>query len=473
MELESRVEAFVRRHGIFAPGSRIVVACSGGPDSLALASILLSLREKWRLSLRIAHFEHGIRGAASLADAEFVCAFAEQEGVPCSLVQEDIPAYAKRARISLETAARERRYAFLAETAKKMGADALIATGHHAGDQAETVLMHILRGAGIDGLAGMRPRSGRIVRPLLFLSREEIAEYCRDKGLQPRQDETNFLPDAERNRIRLELLPMLRRYRPSLDDALCRLAAAEAEAAGFLREAASAVWTQAAEERSGEIILHRKAYGAGHAALRKALLRRAAETLGLRLSLGFSHYEALDEFCRFGETGKKLTLPEGGEAECRYDKVVLRRAAKQGVSWTERPLALFGVTRVEEIGLTVYASSSEGAENPTDSRLALADLDVLESMSSTLVVRSRQEGDSFRLENGGRQKVKSLLIDRKIPRELRERVPIFAAGDEIFWVGGVRRAAVALVTAETRRRIAFRMVWDDGSEEKMGGEMTC
>ena len=182
MELEGRVEAFVRRHGIFTPGSRIVVACSGGPDSLALASILLSLREKWRLSLRIAHFEHGIRGAASLADAEFVCAFAEQEGLPCSLVQEDIPAYAKRAKISLETAARERRYAFLTETAQKMGADALIATGHHAGDQAETVLMHILRGTGIDGLAGMRPRSGRIIRPLLLTMccwTDRLSSICR------------------------------------------------------------------------------------------------------------------------------------------------------------------------------------------------------------------------------------------------------------------------------------------------------
>ena len=347
------------------------------------------------------------------------------------------------------------------ETAKRMGEGTLIATGHHAGDQAETVLMHLLRGSGIDGLAGMRPRAGEIIRPLIFVSKKELLDYCRAKGLEPRQDETNFFPDAERNRIRLELLPMLRCYRPSLDETLCRLAAAEAEAADFLRTAANTEWNQVAAEKSEELLLRRKAYSDLHAALRKALLRRAAEKLGLRFALGFIHYEVLDEFCRFGEAGKKLTLPDGGEAECRYDIVVFRRAAAQSVSWEENSLSLSGTTRIEEIGLTVYASSSETEDIPTDPRIAVADLDAL---SSPLLVRSRRAGDSFRLESGGRQKVKSLLIDRKIPNGLRDRVPIFTSGSEIFWVGGVRRAAVALVTAETKRRIAFRMIWDDGKE---------
>ena len=464
MELESRVEAFVRRHGIFVPGSRIVIACSGGPDSLALASILLAFREKWRLSLALAHFEHGIRGEASQEDAAFVRAFSEARNVACHIGREDIPAYAKRAKLSLETAARERRYAFLKGTARRMGEGTLIATGHHKGDQAETVLMHLLRGSGIDGLAGMRPRMGAVIRPLLFLSKEELVGYCREKGLQPRQDQTNFLPDAERNRVRLELLPALRRYRPSMDDALCRLAAAEAEAADFLQESANAVWDRTVAEKDGQLFLRRKAYGSSHAALRKALLRRAVERLGLRFVMGFSHYETLDEFCRLGEAGKKLALPEGGEAECRYDIVVLRRAKSLGVFWDERPLNLSGVTRIEEIGLTVYASPLEAEDLPKDPQTAVADFDAL---PSPVLVRGRRAGDSFRLENGGRQKVKALLIDRKIPRELRDCVPIFTAGGEIFWVGGLRRAAVAFATEKTRRRIVFRMVWDN---KKIEGE---
>ena len=463
MELESRVEAFVRQHGIFTPGSRIVIACSGGPDSLALVEVLLALRKKWRLSLGIAHFEHGIRGATSLADAEFVRAYAEEKGLSCRIVHEDVPAYAKRKKLSLETAARERRYAFLVETARGMGGGTLIATGHHAGDQAETVLMHILRGSGIDGLAGMRPRKGDIIRPLLFLSKEEIVEYCLKKGLQLRQDETNSLPDVERNRIRLELLPMLRKYRPSLDDALCRLAVAEAETADFLQAATTEAWDRVTAEQGRQLILRRKEYGEEHAAVRKALLRRVAERMGLRSALGFSHYETLDEFCRFGESGKELTLPEGCVAECRYDTVLLQRAEVPCGALGEKALAFSGTARIEEIGLTICISSMEPGEIPNNSRIAIADLDAL---SSPLLVRSRREGDSFRLENGGRQKVKSLLIDRKIPRALRDRVPIFTAGDEIFWVGGVRRAAVALVTAETRRRIMFHIVWDEENREE-------
>lgn len=461
MELGSRVEAFVRRHGIFSPGSRIVIACSGGPDSLALAEVLMEIREKWRLSLAIAHFEHGIRGAASLADAEFVRVYAEEHGLSCHIKHEDVPAYAERMKVSLETAARERRYVFLKDTARGMGEGTLIATGHHAGDQAETVLMHLLRGSGIEGLAGMRPRKGVIIRPLLFLFKEELAAYCREKSLQPRLDETNLLPDAERNRIRLEIMPMLRSYRPSIDNMLCRLAAAEAEAVDYLQAGVKEAWDRVATEKGGQVFLCRKEYGEAHAALRKTLLRRAAETLGLRLVLGFSHYEALDEFCRFGEAGKTLTLPKGGEAKCRYDTVVLRRAVEPCSSWDEKPLALSGATRIEEIGLTVYASLSETGDVQLDSQIAVADLDAL---SSPLLVRSRRDGDSFRLESGKQQKVKSLLIDSKIPRELRNRVPIFTTGGIIFWVGGVRRAAVALVTAETRRMIVFRMVWDDKIE---------
>ncbi len=463
MELERRVEAFVRRRRIFSPGSRIVVACSGGPDSLTLASVLLALREEWRLELRIAHFEHGIRGGASEADAAFVRDFAECHGVPCSIVHEDIPAFARSAHLSLETAARERRYAFLEQTAQEMGAGALIATGHHAGDQAETVLMHLLRGSGVDGLAGIRPRVGIRIRPLLCLSREEIEAYCREKGLQPRTDETNSLCDAARNRVRLEVLPALRRYSPNTEEALCRLAEAEAEIADFLQETAAALWDSAVMRKEDGWSVRRSLYSREPAAVRKALLRRWAEDAGLRQSLFFPHYEALDVFCREGEAGRRLTLPDGFFAEHRYEEIVLGREEADDADWGETALKLSGATRIDAIGLTVIASPWEKAETPSDIGCAVVDAEEIEA---PLTVRPRRPGDSFLLESGGRQKVKELLIDKKIPRSLRRRVPIFTAGDEIFWVGGVRRAAVALTSEKTRQPVAFRMVWDD---EEAGG----
>ena len=465
MELENRVEAFVQDRGIFAQGSRIVIACSGGPDSLALASVLLALRERWNLSLYVAHFEHGIRGAASRADESFVRAFAEANALPYEVAHENIPDYAKHARLSLETAARQRRYAFLEKTARGVGDDALIATGHHADDQAETVLMHILRGSGVDGLAGIRPRTGNRIRPLLCLSREDILAYLTAKGLTPRWDETNFMPCALRNRMRLEALPVLRRSNPSAEVALCHLAEAQAEISEFLRFSVENVWGRTAAKKDDVFFIRRDFYREQPKALRKAILRRLSGEVGLRQSLEFSHYEALDRFCRFGEAGKRLTLPGQYVAECRYDMIALLQMREKNCTWGEAALALEGPTRIDAIGLTVYAFPWEQGKALTDELTAVADVDALKS---PLFVRERRNGDSFRLENGRRQKVKSLLIDCKVPRAFRKRVPIFTAGGEIFWVGGLRRAAVALLTEETQRAVAFHMKWDVAAEHEKG-----
>ncbi len=465
MELESRVEAFVRQYRIFSPGSRIVIACSGGPDSLALAAILLELQNKWQLTLRIAHFEHGIRGGASLADAEFVRDFAGEWNVPFELAREDIPDYARRKKLSLETAARERRYRFLKAAADKMGPDALIATGHHAGDQAETVLMHLMRGSGIDGLAGMRPRTDNRIRPLLCLSRQDILEYLEKKKLTPRWDETNFMADAARNQVRLEILPVIRRYSPAIEDSLCRLAEAEAEAADFLRFSADRVWDSIVKETGEALIIRRTAYKAQPAAVRKTILRRIATEMDLRQFLAYAHYEALDRFCLDSGPGKELMLPQSRTAECRYDEVVLRRGDKLPLQWDEKELSLAGTTRIEKIGLTIHASPWKPGDNmPEDSASAVVDLDAL---PLPLKVRSRRNGDSFLLDNHGHQKLKAFLIDRKVPRTERDSVPIFTASDDqIFWVGGFRRAALAFVKDDTKNAVLFRLVWDNAADAK-------
>ena len=460
MELENRVDAFVRHYGIFTEGSRIVVACSGGPDSLALASVLLALRDRWRLVLRIAHFEHGIRGEASAVDAEFVRSFAEANGLPFDVAHEDIPAYARQSGLSLETAARERRYAFLEQVARVTGEDSLIATGHHREDQAETVLMHILRGSGADGLAGMRPRRGTRIRPLLAFSRQDIMHYLNEKGLTPCWDETNFQANTARNRMRLEIMPSLRRYSPAVEDVLCRLAAAEAEIADFLRESADAVWDKIVDERDGKFFLQRPEYRNQPVAVRKAILRRLAEEAGLRQSLGYLHYDALDEFCRCSETGKVLSLPCNHVAECQYDRVLLRRQADVPEAWDETTVSISGTTRIEGAGLTIYASAWSHGDMPKNADIAVIDA---EAITLPLTVRRRRDGDSFRLKGGGRKKVKSLLIDKKVPRALRGRVPIFSAGGEILWIGGLQRAAFALVTEETKNAVMLRLEWDDST----------
>lgn len=224
--------AFVRAHALWKEGDGIVLACSGGPDSLALADVLLRMRGMFRLRLVLAHFEHGIRGEASREDARFVRDWAREKGVPFECGSADIPALARASAQSLETEARVHRYAFLEQVRIAYGFQA-IATAHHADDQAETVLLHLLRGAGTAGLAGIRPKSrlvfagedaaGYLVRPFLGVTKAEIAAYCVMAGLHPRHDATNDETDAMRNRVRLELMPQLKRYNPQITEALGRL----------------------------------------------------------------------------------------------------------------------------------------------------------------------------------------------------------------------------------------------------------
>ena len=231
-----RVAQFCAREQLLHSGLGIVVACSGGPDSLALVEVLRQLTARYQLRLAVAHFEHGIRGAASRADALFVQEYCAAHALPCVVEAADVPAAAQAAGQSLETAGRELRYAFLERVRVERGLD-VIATAHHADDQAETVLMHLLRGAGLTGLAGIQPQRGRLIRPFLSVTKQEIRAYLAAAGLTPREDVTNSEPDCLRNRVRLELLPLLRTdYNPRITQALCQLAAVAGDAQTVLAD---------------------------------------------------------------------------------------------------------------------------------------------------------------------------------------------------------------------------------------------
>ena len=231
------VERLMRGVGPSLMRSPILVAVSGGPDSLALLLLLARLREALGLTLHVAHLNHGLRGADAEDDAQFVKETANSLGLPATMGAEDVKSYAAGRGLSPEEAAREARYAFLTTVAAEHGA-AAAALGHTADDQAETVLMHVLRGSGLTGLAGMSALSYRpaaqggervaLLRPLLDATREETAAYCRWRGFAPRDDATNRSLEFTRNKIRLELLPFLNSYNPRIREGLLRLSAAAA-----------------------------------------------------------------------------------------------------------------------------------------------------------------------------------------------------------------------------------------------------
>ena len=312
--------------------STVVVAVSGGPDSLALLHALDRAARGGRVRLHGAHLNHRLRGEASRADARFVASVFRDLGIEATVDDADVGAYRKEHRLSLEDAARRVRYEFLGRVAAKCEA-AAIALGHTSDDQAETVLMHLIRGSGLTGLAGMReqasrPLSGRrvmLLRPMLTVSRQETEAYCRELALSPRHDESNLLSDLTRNRLRAELIPQLERYNPAFKDALVRLARSVSLDASYIADEVSRVLPGVGGmDESGErFTLDREAFSRLPPALRGHLLRRAFQEVSG--ALGDLEQVHVDEMARLiaGPAGRSLDLPSGLRFNVDYESAVI------------------------------------------------------------------------------------------------------------------------------------------------------
>jgi len=445
--LERLVLRFAREQGLFAGQSPVVLAVSGGPDSVALLLILGHLRQPLDLELWVAHFDHGLRRRPEReAERALVSRLAEELGLPFLLGQADTRAYARRRHLSLEEAARALRYAFLASEAERLGAG-VVATGHTADDQAETVLMHIIRGSGLAGIAGMRPRSSwpfpghsglLLARPLLAVSRRQIERYCQEEGLSPCLDATNQMLEPLRNRVRHELLPLLRRYNPRVDQALLRLAGAAAADAAYLDETTNLFWQAMAQRSRRSVRFRRLELAALSPALQSRLLQAAARhILGDSVQVEAVHVQAM-QAALTGRRNRRFSLPGGLAFAAQGESVRLalgREVAAEPIP--ETPLAVPGSTSVAGWRIEAQILPPEAAVPPTaDPYEAFLDLDTL---GSTLTVRSRRPGDRLRpLGLGGEKKLQDLLVDVKVPRSERNAVPLVCAVWGIAWVVGQR-----------------------------------
>lgn len=458
--LEQRALDFIREHRLLPKRKRLLVAVSGGPDSVCLLHILVRLRDRLKFQLHVAHLNHQLRGADSAADAQYVGQLACQLKVPATIEERDVKAYRARRRLSLEEAAREVRYGFLAEVAKSIGTDR-VAMGHTRDDHIETILMHLVRGTGTRGLRGLQPVSQwrheddtlTIIRPLLELSREDTAEYCREYQLKPRMDATNLSLSPLRNRIRLQLLPLLRSYNPKVDEALLRTAQTAGDELAFLDREGTRLWRKIARREEDTIVLDRVEFSKLPLALRRHLLRMVMEELlGDLKDIESRHIEEIMATLS-KPAGRRLDLPGGLVFAVDYDRYLLGRdlAALSPLPVLEKEFALKIPGETIASGWRVRATLiTPSAQKQIDSNLAACfDLD---KVGEKLLVRSRRRGDRFQpLGMTELKKLGEFMIDAKISRQWRERVPIVCSPEHIVWVVGWRIDDRVKVTEDTRR----------------------
>lgn len=436
------VEATIRRHAMLASGDAVLVAVSGGSDSVALLHVLLRFAPSWGLRLHVLHVDHRLRSASS-RDGEFVRRLSARFDVPAEVVAVTVGGTGSR-----EAAARDARYRALQEHADRIGADR-IAVAHTADDQAETVLMRLLQGTGVRGLAGIPPTRGRIIRPLLAERRDALRALLVGAGLDWIEDPTNAERRFLRNRVRHEVLPALARaYNPEIVGALARAARLARNTVDALDGVASRELARLARGGPGELILPLRDLQALPAEISAEMLRQGAVQLGSGSPLRAWAHRGLRRALTSPAPRRAVVL---GEVTIEVSVDCLRLSRRQAHVMESRDVPVPGRLVLPEAGLVLTSEVAPGGEAviPRDPWRVVFDADAL---PEPLVVRGRRPGDRIKaFGSAGERRVKRLMIDARLPRWERDRVPIVQAGPAIAWLGGIRRGAVAPVTAATRR----------------------
>ncbi len=429
---------------------KIAVAVSGGADSVALLDGLACVAKEKGLSLSVVHCEHGIRGKESLADAEFVRGLAEGYGLEFVLFSEDCLALAKRLGVSLEVAAREFRYRCFEELLQGGRAE-YIALAHHKDDAAETALFRLSRGTSLGGVLGMNAVCGRYLRPMLAKSKEEILQYVAKRGLQYRVDSTNFERDATRNRIRLDVMPLLEAAVPGAKDNLIAFGARAKEDDEYLYALAKnhlRLESPIADGDSG----WRVDVDAPPPLFRRACLM-VLKALGVEKNYTEQHLLALQGLGGL-QTGAKVSLPQGIVALRSYQSVCFYIPTELK-ALSPVPFA-YGKIAWGRYEITVSDTPIEGE--------GVLRLDG-EKIPTTACIRSREEGDSFHKFGGGRKSLKKYLIDVKLPQPIREELPLIADGKEVLAVFGVEISEGVKVDNQTKKILYLAMCEKDGGEK--------
>jgi len=437
------VRAYVDREGLFVDHQRILIAVSGGADSVCLARLLVDLASEWGISCGIAHVHHGLRGDDADADAAFVAGLGDELGVPVFVRHYQTESYAQEHMISIEMAARELRHRAFSEMALEFEADA-IALGHHLSDQAETVLFRLVWGTSPLGIGGMksmkRVKDLILIRPLLEVTRKEIIRYLKSQGQGWREDESNEADGYMRNRIRHEILPAIaERINPCAEEAMVRFGSMIGEDAQYLQSIADELYDKV-EENPGE--LNVETLLSAPVALQRRVVYQWIRHCGLGRFATFLVVERLLELCRSCDGSKQFEVNHITFVRA-YN--VLRVASAYPAEPFSEHLNLGGAVTIKSLGLRVVSQILDQPFVLTGQQVgrfpASANLNPERLGGQPLVIRSWLQGDRFEpLGMDGHKKIKDVLIDAKVPRDLRSKIPLLEVEGQIVWVPGYQIA---------------------------------
>ncbi len=482
----------ISENGMLLPGDSVLTGVSGGADSVALLHVLLALSDKYSLRIGIAHVNHGLRGKAADRDAAFVEDLAKKRNVPYYGKQIDIAAVKRQNGVNLEEAGRDARYSFFNEIADGYGFDR-IAVAHHMEDDAELILMNMLRGSGPTGMAGLAPVRGRIIRPLIHCRRMDILNYLKTRDIAYVHDKSNDDTRLHRNHIRHRLIPALKQYNPRVVENLHRLGQVTGFENRWLDSLVSPVLDAAVTARSaGRVVMAvEKIYGL-HTALKRRLIRSALLAVkGDLRRIGLAHIDAVIDLMEKGRPSGRLDLPDRIRVARGNDALIFTKekqplrspelagnrfsAQKYAYRVTEQQ-AVSGVVDIPEAGsrLVLTRLPVEDMEGFPSGDAAAFDWDKL---AFPLKVRNMRPGDRFKpLGMSGTQKLKDFFINNKIQAGQRGRVPLVQSGEQLAWVAGLRMDERFKVTRRTKTVLQAKLIridsWPKAKPNACGGSQT-
>ena len=445
--LLDQVKHDIESNELLRKGDAVVVGVSGGADSVCLLKVLKELQHQFQLTIYAVHVNHGLRGAEADEDQRYVESICKEWEIPLKIFRADVRALSLKNRISLEEAGRETRYRLLNEVLRQTGSR-FIAVAHQQEDQAETIMLHLLRGSGLDGLCGMSLKQDSIIRPLLNVPRKEILEFLHENRIAYCTDSSNLGSDYTRNRIRNVLFPRITEmFTVNPVNQLVRLSEIVQEERDFLEETSKAAYYAVSMNETETVEISIQALKTYHRAIIKRIIRHAWERINeSKKNLEQGHVNQILSLVFEGRTGKRINLPRGIEARVSYDRLIFSRLPEKAEEGFSYSVKLSGATEAKKAGGTLLASILPTGEAflhygapkniKENSLVQLFDYDKLRE---GIFLRSRQPGDRVRPYGpGGEKKLKEFFIDQKIPREKRLTAPLVARDNRIVWIIGMR-----------------------------------